>query len=88
MLRSSLLRVFHDSELQHHVSPAINAAHITNTVLLAYLRYPVRYWPLGALQVFPRVRYALKMGRRRGILKGLLAIPFTIGKYRGLRQPV
>lgn len=88
ILRASSLRVFHDSALQHHVSPEINAAHISNTALLACLRYPVRYWPLGALQVLNRVRYSLEMGRLRGVLKGLLAIPFVVGKYRAFRQPV
>ena len=88
ILRASSLRVYHDSELQHHVSPEINAAHITNTALLAYLRYPIRYGPLGALEVLNRMRYSLKMGRHRGILKGLLTIPFTVWKYRALREPV
>lgn len=88
ILRASSLQVFHDSELQHHVSAQINAAHITNTALLAYLRYPIRYWPLGALQVMNRVRYSLKSKRHQGILKGLLAIPVTAAQFRAHRRPV
>jgi GT2 family glycosyltransferase len=88
ILRTSSLRIFHDSELQHHISPKINAKHITNTALLAYLRYPIGYWPLGILQIMNRILYSLKKRRFQGVLNGLLAIPFIIGKYRRYRQPV
>lgn len=83
------LRVFHDTELSHHASPAINAAHITNTALRAYLRYPPSHWPLGIAQVLNRVKYAAFSARRYdGILQGLAEIPPTIWKYRKQRNPV
>ena len=83
------LRVFHDTELSHHASPAINAAHITNTALRAYLRYPPSHWPLGIAQVLNRVKYAAFSARRYdGILQGLAQIPPTLWKYRKQRNPV
>jgi GT2 family glycosyltransferase len=88
ILRASSLRVFHDSGLRHHGSPQINAAQITNTALLAYLRYPVRYWLLGAAQVLNRVRYAICAGRRQGVVAGLLAIPMALRGHRQFRKPV
>jgi GT2 family glycosyltransferase len=88
ILRTSSLRVIHDSELQHHSDHAVNAAHITNTALLAFLRYPKRYWLLGFLQVVNRVRYAVCSGRTRGIGAGLLCIPRILWGKRGLRAPV
>jgi GT2 family glycosyltransferase len=84
--KAGSLRVYHDTELSHHSSPAINAAQITNTALRAYLRYPVRYWPYGALQVLNRVKYSLQSGRYRGIFSGLLAIPGQCRHYRGRRS--
>lgn len=88
ILKAPQLHVYHDSELQHHASPEINAAHITNTALLAFLRYPVSYWPLGLAQVGNRIRYALSVGRRRGIMAGVLGIPRAIRTYAQARQPV
>ena len=83
------LRVFHDTELSHHASPAINAAHITNTALRVYLRYPPSHWPLGIAQVLNRVKYAAFSARRYdGILQGLAQIPPTLWKYRKQRNPV
>ena len=83
------LRVFHDTQLSHHDSPAINAAHITNTALRAYLRYPPSHWPLGIAQVLNRVKYAAFSARRYdGILQGLAQIPPTLWKYRKQRNPV
>lgn len=82
------LRVYHDTEMSHHPSAAVNAAHITNTALLAFLRYPLRFWPLGAWQVINRVRYAVSVGRWRGILTGLLQIPAACWQYRRYRQTV
>ena len=82
------LQVFHDTQLEHHASPEVNAAHIANTALLAYLRYPVSYSVLGILQVLNRLRYACSQGRWHGILKGLLLIPKLFYKYRNQRKPV
>jgi GT2 family glycosyltransferase len=88
ILESFNLRVFHDTQLAHHQSPAINAAHISNTALLAYLRYPIAYWPLGIIQVFNRVRYAASARRWNGISQGLWQIPHLLWRYRDQRHPV
>ena len=82
------LWVYHDTGMEHHASPQVNAAQITNTALLAFLRYPIRLWPLGILQTINRVKYAISVGRFQGILKGLLDIPFACWKYRAARKPV
>ncbi len=82
------LWVYHETGMEHHASPAVNAAQITNTALLAFLRYPIKFLSLGILQVFNRVKYAISVGRVRGILKGLWDIPRACWKYRKERQPV
>ena len=86
--RSRDLRVFHDTALGHHVSVEVNAAHIANTALRAFLRYPPSFWPLGLMQTINRVRYAASMGRWRGIGSGLLSIPGHCLRYRHYRAPV
>ncbi|HMV47134.1 MAG TPA: glycosyltransferase [Blastocatellia bacterium] len=88
ILKTHKLRIYHDSDLNHHASPAINAAHITNTALLTFLRYPVLYWPLGLAQVANRIRFALRVGRHRGVLAGVLEIPDVIHRYWQARKPV
>ena len=80
--------VYHDTGMEHHASTPVNAAQITNTALLAFLRYPVSYWPLGILQTLNRVKYAISVGRFRGILKGILGVPFACWKYRAARKSV
>jgi GT2 family glycosyltransferase len=82
------LWVYHDTGMGHHASSQVNAAQITNTALLAFLRYPVSYWPLGILQAINRVKYAISVGRYSGVLKGLWDIPWACWKYRNERQPV
>jgi GT2 family glycosyltransferase len=82
------LWVYHDTGMEHHASAPVNAAQITNTALLAFLRYPIKLWPLGTLQTLNRVKYAISMGRVRGIVKGLWDIPFACWKYRAARKPV
>jgi GT2 family glycosyltransferase len=82
------LWVYHDTGMEHHASAPVNAAQITNTALLAFLRYPINLWPLGILQTINRVKYAISVRRFRGILKGLLDIPFACWKYRSSRKPV
>jgi GT2 family glycosyltransferase len=88
IMRAPALRVYHDSQLEHHSSPRVNAAHIANTALLAYLRYPVSYWPLGVMQVLNRARYAMRMRRWRGIASGLCQIPGALWQHRKYRKPV
>jgi GT2 family glycosyltransferase len=80
--------VYHDTRMEHHARAPVNAAQITNTALLAFLRYPITLWPLGILQTLNRVKYAISMRRFRGIAKGLLDIPCACWKYRAARKPV
>jgi GT2 family glycosyltransferase len=82
------LWVYHDTGMEHHSSAPVNAAQVTNTALLAFLRYPIKLWPLGILQTLNRVKYAISIRRFRGIAKGLLDIPFLCWKYRATRKPV
>lgn len=88
ILRVPCLRVFHDTDLGHHVGAALNAAQIANIGLLAFLRYPKRYWPFGTLQVLNRVRYCLGARRLRGIIWGLVLIPILCIRYRASRKAI
>lgn len=88
-LASVPLAVFHDTDRNtRHKEIRINAAQITNTALLAYLRYPKRYWPYGMLQVLNRVRYCVGTGRFGGILTGLFSIPAAAWRHRSHRRTV
>lgn len=82
------LRVFHDTSADRHSDPATNAAHIRNTALLAWLRYPKRYWPLGLAQTLNRTLYAIRKKRFQGICTGLASIPAACWKNCHLRHPV
>lgn len=83
------LEVFHDTDRNaRHKEARINAAQITNTALLAYLRYPKRYWPYGVLQVLNRVRYCVGTRRFGGILTGLFSIPAAAWRHRKHRRTV
>lgn len=88
VLRSRQLRIFHDNDLTHHADPVITSASIVNLALLAYLRYPVSLWAVGAAQCANRVQWLVRHGRRRGVLDGLAAIPLTIAKHRRHRRPL
>ncbi len=88
MLFSPWLRVFHDTDLSHHGNPRITAAQIANTALLAFLRYPARYWPYGAAQVLNRAIWSVRHGRSQGVAGGLAQIPRHLWRHRGLRRPV
>jgi len=88
ILKYDGLHVYHDTTLEHQAGPAINSAHIANIALLAFLRYPVIWWPIGFLQILNRVRYAVKVARYRGIMSGLCNIPITCWKYRRYRKTV
>ncbi|MBB3777222.1 GT2 family glycosyltransferase [Erythromicrobium ramosum] len=82
------LRVRHATSRSHQATPTITSAHISNLALLAYLRYPVIYWPLGILQVANRIIWSIRNGRTSGVLAGLAAIPGKIWRYRAYRKPV
>jgi GT2 family glycosyltransferase len=85
---SPWLRVFHDTDLSHHGSAAITAASIANLALLAYLRYPISYWPYGSMQVINRVLWLMRARRLRGIAAGLCGIPAHIWRHRRFRETV
>jgi len=83
------LVVYHDCDRGgHHANPQINAAQIRNTGLLAFLRYPMVYWPLGLLQVLNRVWFSLNQRRYCGILSGISSIPMACWRYRDQRSIV
>lgn len=88
ILYTPWLRVFHDSDLSHHGDPRINALALANLGLVAFLRYPLRYWPYGLLQIGSRLLWCLRQGRRRGLLHGLIRLPSHAWRHRGLRKPI
>ncbi|MBT6272735.1 MAG: glycosyltransferase family 2 protein [Chromatiales bacterium] len=88
ILLSRALRVRHDTDRSHQASARVTAAHITNTALLAWLRYPVTSCWFGAVQVASRVLWPIKNGRVAGILTGLVAIPIVIWRHRHARHPI
>lgn len=82
------LRVFHNSRLAHHAEPRINAAAIANIALVAFLRYPPRFYPRAALQLANRVWFCIRMGRLRGVASGLRMIPLHLWRMRSYRRVV
>jgi GT2 family glycosyltransferase len=88
LLYSPWLRVYHDTDLAHHCDERITAAQIANGALLAFLRYPKRYWPYGVAQVSNRVFWSISHQRRKGVAAGLLQIPRLLMRHRKLRSPV
>jgi len=88
ILTTPWLRVFHNTDLKHHGDPKITAGSIANLALLAYLRYPVSLWGIGAGQCANRLLWLLRHGRWRGILKGVTMIPAHLLANRGYRLPV
>ena len=88
ILVSPWLRVFHNTQLEHHSSTKVTAASISNQALLTYLRYPVSLWGIGVGQCLSRIVWLGRHNRRNGILKGILDIPKVAYQQRALRQPV
>jgi GT2 family glycosyltransferase len=86
--RSGELRVFHDTELSHHQSAEITSAVVANIGLFTFLNYPMIGWARGVLQLGNAVVFALRMGRFRGIVSGLLRLPFDCYRYRRYRSPI
>ena len=86
ILRTSWLRVFHDTDLKRHANREVTAGSIANLALLAYLRYPPSLWIVGLGQCCNRIVWLLRSGRRLGILSGLLMIPQHLSNYRRYRQ--
>lgn len=85
---SPWLRVFHDTDLAHHASPAITAGSIRNQALLVFLRYPIGSLPYGVLQVLNRIIWLVRAGRWSGIVSGIAGIPSHLWRHRRLRAPV
>ncbi|MBD2690195.1 glycosyltransferase family 2 protein [Anabaena catenula] len=88
ILESSWLRVFHNTQLEHHNNPRITAASIANQILLAYLRYPILFCWLGIGQCMSRIFWLIRHGRTSGIVEGLFLIPKLIRQYHQQRQPI
>ena len=88
ILEWNQLRVFHDTTLSHHRTPEIVAGTIANVGLYAFLHYPVSAWPHGFLQVMNATAFCLRKRRFRGIVKGLLSIPFLCWQHRENRLPI
>jgi GT2 family glycosyltransferase len=80
------LRAFHDTQRSHYKKPEIVAAAIQNVALLAYLRYPIRLWPRALLQVGNKVAFSLRQGSCRGVIFGVLGIPYTLFSYASQRR--
>lgn len=82
------LRIFHDTLLNHHASPAVAAMQVANLGLFVLLRYPLSRWPMGALQFLHKWWDTLARGRFSG---ALLAFPALVRQwltFRGYRATV
>jgi GT2 family glycosyltransferase len=88
VLYAPTLSVFHDSDLSHRLAPEVNAATLCNVALHCALRYPKCLWPLGAIQVFQRVVWALRERRIAGLLMGFVQMPTYIWARREFRAVV
>jgi GT2 family glycosyltransferase len=88
ILTTPWLRVFHNTDLKRHGDPRVTAGSIANLALLAYLRYPVSLWGIGAGQCVNRLLWLLRHGRRRGIVKGVTMIPAHVWENHRYRAPV
>ena len=82
------LRVRHATTRSHQASPMITASHISNLALLAYLRYPISYLPLGLYHVASRIVWSIRNDRKSGIFSGIATIPGKICRFRRYRKPV
>ena len=88
ILTTPWLRVFHNNDLRHHAAPEVTAGSIANLALLAYLRYPVSLWAIGAGQCANRLLWLLRHGRYRGIFKGVTMIPAHLRAHHRYRLPL
>jgi glycosyltransferase involved in cell wall biosynthesis len=70
------LRVFHDSDLEHHQAPDMTSGVIEIG------------WGLGLAQVANKVAYCIRVGRFRGILSGICRIPPECYHHRRYRKPI
>ena len=88
VMKDCRLRVKHDTDLKHHLDAKKTAGAIVNRLLLAYVRYPAAYWPLGVAQYIKRIVWSVQSGRSAGVVTGIFATVPTLWKYRSARNPV
>jgi GT2 family glycosyltransferase len=88
VLKSSWLRIFHNTKLEHHENPRVNAGVVENHALIPFLRYPFRYWWLGVAQLVRQIMFLVRHNRRAGVVKGIVNIPSLLWKHRHQRSIV
>ena len=88
ILKTTWLRVFHDTNLDRHADPEVTGKSIANIALLAYLRYPPSLWPLGLFQCANRIWWLVSHGRRRGIWQGVRSIPAHLKEHRKYKMRI
>ncbi|MEM9902027.1 MAG: glycosyltransferase family 2 protein [Pseudomonadota bacterium] len=82
------LRIRHATDRSHQTATPVVAAHIRNTALLAFLRYPPRYTGFAIMQYLNRIVYSLRRGHLRGAVVGVIGTPVHLGRHRKLRAPL
>jgi len=80
--------VRHRTSRAHQATAEVTSAHIRNTALVGYLRYPFVLWSFVVLQVGRRVLWSLRNGRSAGVVHGLASIPRNLWRHRAQRAPV
>jgi GT2 family glycosyltransferase len=88
ILKTSWLRVFHDTGLEHRNKPQVTAASISNQALLTYLRYPWLFWWIGFGQSINRIIWLILNKKWAGIIAGVIQIPQLIWENRSYRYVV
>lgn len=88
ILKTSWLRIFHDTDLKRHDDPEVTAGSVANIFLLTFLRYPVSLWPIGLAQVAKRLFWLMTHGRQSGIISGFLRTPACLFRNRSHRLPL
>ena len=88
ILEAGALRVRHKTSRNNQATPEVTSAHISNTALVGYLRYPAQLWAVVVLQVGRRFYWSLRNGRSAGALRGLAGIPANLWRHRSHRAPV
>lgn len=88
MLHSPWLRVRHDTTLEHHAEPKINAGALANVALAGWVRYPASALWQVPFQIANRCIFCARSGRWAGLWSGLWEIPGLLWRYRHERRPV
>ncbi len=82
------LLIYHDTVLSHHASAMVAAMQVANTALMAFLRYPLRRWPLGMAQFASKWFDTLKRRRWAGALLAIVMVFSQAWRYRSYRRTV